>query len=307
MITRLFHHALIINACWLLLVFNPVCAAEKAPEHSRESSVILWYRNFDSPQVRSLVKLALKQTPEYGHLQILRSPEMSQGRAIHELAKSHSDIVHVANVASSVTREKELHAIPIPIDGGLLGLRVCIVQKADLPLFKDITSIQDLADSGIRIGQGTHWPDTSVLQVNGIKVVTHSRYEILFGMIDNDRFECFARGVSEVLYDLELEQNDSYVIEPSLMLAYTMPSYLFVSRSNQELAQRLKLGIDRAIENGSFSTYLDTYYGRAIRELNLGSRTILALDNPYISRDSWEISQKTLEELRDTIDRSLKE
>ena len=94
---------------------------------SSTSSVQLWYRNYDSPHVRALVELAFRKTPEYGQFVIERSPEMSQGRAVRELTKKTSKLIHIANIASNATREKALHGIPIPVDGGLLGLRVCVV------------------------------------------------------------------------------------------------------------------------------------------------------------------------------------
>ncbi|TGN41678.1 amino acid ABC transporter substrate-binding protein [Marinobacter confluentis] len=274
----------------------------QGPDDS-DNRFLLWYRNYDSPPVRALVSLAFEKTPEYGPVVLGRSPEMSQGRALRELVNSDSSLVHIANVASNVERESDLTAIALPIDGGLLGLRVCVVRRDDLPKFSGITSIADLSDRGIRIGQGTHWPDTSVLRVNGIEVVTHARYEILFRMLDNDRFECFARGVSEVLYDLRLVNNPDYIIEPDLLFAYAMPSYFFVGKHNQDVAHRLQLGMERAILDGSFADYLDRFYGRAIEDLNLGARQILVLDNPFLSEDSWRIGQRTLEDLRARVDR----
>lgn len=288
-----------------LLLSAPVPATEENGQTSDQADnrFLLWYRNYDSPPVRALVALAFEKTPEYGPYILARSPEMSQGRALRELKNSESALVDIANVASNTRREKELTAIPLPIDGGLLGLRVCVVTREDLPAFEGIESIEDLSDRGIRIGQGTHWPDTSILQVNGIEVVTHSRYEILFRMLDNNRFECFARGVSEVLYDLRLADSPDYIIEPDLLIAYAMPSYFFVGNNNQNIAHRLQLGMERAIKDGSFADYLDRFYGRVIEDLNLGSRRILVLDNPYLSQESWRIGQRTLQTLKDRIDR----
>ncbi|MDF0750198.1 hypothetical protein NLU14_08135 [Marinobacter sp. 71-i] len=258
----------------------------------------LWYRNYDSPQIRALVALAFDKTPEYGPYQITRTPEMAQGRVIRELEQQRSTLVDLANVATTGERERDLRAIPIPIDGGLLGLRVCVVLKESLPKFEGIRSLDDLQEAGIRIGQGAHWPDSSILQVNGVTVVTHSRYEILFRMLENHRFECFARGVSEVLFDLALENDADFVIEPNLLLAYPMPSYFFVSRNDHETAQRLQLGMERAIYDGSFGDYLNRYYGRAIDELGLDNRTVLVLDNPFLTGESWAIGRQTLRELR---------
>lgn len=293
------------QACgWLpalaLLLVGPGVGvpSENAGAETQETEYRLWYRNYDSPPIRALVALAFDKTPEYGPYRITRTPEMAQGRVVRELEQSQSELVDLANVATSSQREKDLRAIPIPIDGGLLGLRVCVVLKETLPVFEGIKSIDDMSDAGIRIGQGTHWPDSSILQINGVNVVTHSRYEILFRMLENHRFECFARGVSEVLFDLKLENNQNFVIEPDLLLAYPMPSYFFVNRNDHETAQRLELGMERAIFDGSFGTYLNQYYGRAIEELDLEGRNVLVLDNPYLTNESWAIGSRALSELR---------
>jgi hypothetical protein len=289
---------------WLMalaLLLTGPCIGASSEDATKETKTItyrLWYRNYDSPPIRALVALAFDKTPEYGPYRITRTPEMAQGRVVRELEQQQSELVDLANVATSSQREEKLQAIPIPIDGGLLGLRVCIVLKESLPKFKGIHSLDDMQEAGIRVGQGAHWPDSSILQVNGINVVTHSRYEILFGMLENHRFECFARGVGEVLFDLALENNKDFVIEPDLLLAYPMPSYFFVNRNDHETAHRLQLGMERAIFDGSFGAYLNHYYGRAIDELNLSSRNVLVLDNPYLTDESWAIGSRTLRELQ---------
>lgn len=293
----------------LLILCNPAMAdqdgattpAVYTPPPIR--SYILWYRNFDSPAIFSLIDLAFSKTPEYGDYHILRSTEMAQGRALLELSKSNTSSIGIAAVATSVEREKDLTAVPVPIDGGLLGFRVCVVMEEQLARFQGISSIEDLAEHGIRVGQGLHWPDSNILQVNGVEVVTHSRYETLFRMLKNNRFECFARGVSEVLFDLELEHDPQLVIEPSLLLAYPMLSYFFVAPDDTETAHRLQLGMDRAISDGSFARFLDRYYGTALDELHLEQRKILVLDNPYLGEESVEIGRKTLETLRVRIGR----
>ncbi len=155
---------------------------------------LLWYRNYDSPAIHALVSLALEKTPEYGEFRILRSGELSQGRALRELTRDSNRMVDIANVATSVERETLLTSIPIPVDGGLLGFRVCVVTPESLPLFTDILSLEDLRDRGVRIEQGAHWPHTLILKDNHIPVITHSRYEILFGMLRNHRFDWFAPG-----------------------------------------------------------------------------------------------------------------
>ncbi len=273
-----------------------VQASERTVDVPRDYT--LWYRNYDSPAIRALVDLALQETPEYGTYRLVRSEELSQGRVLRELSRGKSGLVDIANVATSPDREERLTAIPIPVDGGLLGFRVCVTPKSSLPLFEGIHTLNDLKNSGIRIGQGTHWPDTSILEANGIHVITHPRFEILFAMLRNDRFECFARGVSEVLYDLEIESDPSLVIEPHLLLAYPMPSFIFVGAENTELAQRLQLGMERAIYDGKFAAFLRAYYERPVESLHLGSRDVIVLKNPHLSEESRSVGRRTLENLR---------
>ncbi|WP_372965677.1 hypothetical protein [Marinobacter sp.] len=282
------------------LLSGPVFADPPKTPETRD--YILWYRNYDNPAIYALVRLALEKTPEYGAFNLLRSVELSQGRVLRELAGENHKLVTIANVATTPEREAILSAIPIPIDGGLLGFRVCLVLPEALPRFSGIKNIADFETHQIRIGQGTHWPDTPILENNGIQVVTHARYEILFGMLKNHRFECFARGISEVMFDMEHSHAEGLVIEPNLLLAYAMPSYLFVARTDLDAAHRLQLGLERAIIDGSFAKYLKRSFGKAISELGLERRTVIALDNPYLTEDSEYVARHILENLRRRIE-----
>jgi len=278
------------------LALGPVIVSAQAEVKPRHYT--LWYRNYDNPATYALVKLALQKTPEYGEFAIHRSQELTQGRALRELATNSRSIpLDIANVATTVERETALNTIPVPVDGGLLGFRVCLVLPENLDRFSEIQNIRDLRESDIRIGQGAHWPDSSILQANGIPVITHTRYEILFRMLRNDRFDCFARGVSEVLYDQRVQNAEDLVIEPHLLLAYPMPSYLFTSPEDHATAQRLQLGMERAIEDGSFGNYLKTWYSRPVAELQLNRRTIIRLSNPFLSEESRNIGRRVLKNL----------
>ncbi|MGF2734809.1 hypothetical protein [Marinobacter sp. DUT-1] len=288
--------------CALLLAFTaPTWATGREPvadnaDTAREYS--LWYRNYDSPAIRSMVELAFAKTPEYGGYKLVRSLELTQGRALYELAQKDSGLIDIINVATSPTREQHLNAIPVPIDGGLLGFRVCVTLPEKLPLFAGVRTLDDLIERGISIGQSSHWPDTPILESNGIPVVTHSRYEILYGMLRNRRFDCFARGVSEVFHDLEIEDDPGLIIEPNLLIAYPMPSYLFVGPEENLTAYRLQLGLERAIEDGSFARYLRDYYSRSVSNLNLDKRHIIRLENPYLSEESRFVGRDTLRNLQ---------
>ncbi|WP_323750968.1 hypothetical protein [Marinobacter sp.] len=282
------------------LVSTPLFA--EIPVKPESNDYVLWYRNYDNPAIHALVELALEKTPEYGSFQLIRSQELSQGRALRELTGNHSDLVDIANVASSPDRENGLTAIPIPVDGGLLGFRVCLVLPENLGMFQGIQNIEDMDSRNIRIGQGAHWPDTPILEGNGVNVITHTRYEILFGMLRNHRFECFARGISEVMFELKGDSSEELVIEPTLLLAYPMPSYFFVAPADHETAHRLQLGLERAMSDGSFAIYLKQSFGKSVASLNLNRRTVISIDNPYLTEDSEDVTRHILDNLKSRID-----
>lgn len=72
----------------------------------------LWYRNYDSPPIHALVALAFDKTPEYGSYRITRTPEMAQGRVVRELERQQSELVDLANVATSSQRKKACRPSP---------------------------------------------------------------------------------------------------------------------------------------------------------------------------------------------------
>ncbi|MFL1405142.1 hypothetical protein ACJO2E_07345 [Marinobacter sp. M1N3S26] len=288
-----------------LLILLPIGNPSAARDSTDPIVYRLWYRNYDSPAVLAVLRLAFDKTPEYGPYRILRSPEMVQGRALVELQEADDRLITIANVATSPEREDNLYAIPLPIDGGLLGLRVCVVRQDNLLRFRGVEDLDDLVARDISIGQGTHWPDSEILKANGVKVITNTRFETLFNMLQRNRFDCFARGVSEVLFDLERVHDSDLVIEPHLLLAYPMPSYFFVGPDDHDTAQRIQLGLERAISDGSFALHLATYYGRAVESLNLDRRKLLVLENPLLSDDSAPIGREVLETLRRRISNGL--
>lgn len=82
------------------------------------------------------------------------------------------------------------------------------------------------------------------------------------------------------------------------IIAYPMPSYFFVSRHNHETAQRLQLGMERAIHDGSFGKHLNHFYGKVMKVLDLEKRKVLVLSNPYLTEESWTIGRHTLRDLQ---------
>jgi hypothetical protein len=171
--------------------------------------------------------------------------------------------------------EQDLRAVRIPLDKGILGWRLLLINRGDAARFAFVDSLQQL--QRLRAGQADEWSDTRVLRDNGLQVVTASQYSNLAPMLAVRRFDYFPRGVGEITD--EARQHPEFVIESHLALHYPVCTYFFVSRDNQALAQEIESGLRRSKADGSFDRLFDLYNGAALRAAGLKERRVLELRN----------------------------
>jgi len=123
----------------LIVLFASLCA----PSHAKQDHQIikLWYRNYDSAQTLGLLHLALsKTTHEYGSYEIVRGQKLSQRRALAALIRNQTYLLDVINAVVDDEREAALHPVRVVSDEGLIGYRVCLIHRDDLPRFENIRS-----------------------------------------------------------------------------------------------------------------------------------------------------------------------
>lgn len=198
---------------------------------------------------------------------------LSEGRAMNMQWASPGTPIAKADVLT----------VPVDILQGLLGYRVCIVNKARLPAFAQVQRLQDLQQ--FKIGQGIGWADMLIYQHNQVPVLGASKLNYLFPMLASERFDCLALGVNEVAIKFAEEQQayPALVIEPSLLIYYEFPIYIYVSKKTPLLAQRLELGLARLQASGEFNQRLQDYFGAHISQLKLNERHIVCLHSPYLA------------------------
>ncbi|MDH3353893.1 MAG: hypothetical protein OEL79_01615 [Chromatiales bacterium] len=266
----------------MILEGSPVIAAEKSEE------IIVWNRLIDNPVAYRVLTLALDQSvPEFGPYRLTSSTPMEQGRMVAEL--EHNNSIHVASFAPNAERESRLLPVRIPVTKGLLGIRVCLIRKGTQELFNGVQSLEEWRERGLTIGQGTHWPDTTILEHNGLTVRKTAKYESLFKMLISKRFHCFSRSVSEVLPELDRYAEQGIELERNLALVYRLPTFFFVSRDNPRLARRLNRGMQLAQQDGSFDRLINENYAPQFKQLGLSQRTAIPLDNPLLSNETRAI------------------
>lgn len=231
------------------------------------------------PYVRRLVLLALERAGVNGDVQLMNL-EMYQGRSLLELARGNSPF----DVMWTMTdRERESSgALPvrIPIDRGLMGWRVLLVRRADLPRWARLRSLAELRLS--IAGQGHDWPDTAILRANDLQVSTSSGYEALFRMLASGRFDYFPRAVFEVDAELAGNRHPDLAVVPNLMLHYPAAAYLFVSPRRPELAELLRTGLEKAVVDGGLQQLHHAHFGPSIRAHPVSRDRVLKLQNPLL-------------------------
>ena len=174
--------------------------------------------------------------------------------------------------------------IRIPLFKGLFGYRVLLIRKQEQARFDQINTQQDLAK--FLGGQGTHWPDTLILQANGLRVTTAETTESLFRMIAARRFDYFPRGVSEAWFELLQRQDANLEVENKLLLYYPTAIYFFVNKNNEELAQRIEKGMEVLIDNGKFDQFFYNHPRVSSGLEKVKSRRIIELKNPYLPTET---------------------
>lgn len=243
-----------------------------------------------------MIKLALDHIDTKYELQVVPG-ELTQTRMVEETLNNSLDIIWAG---TSRDLEEQLELVRIPLYKGLLGHRFLIIRKGDQARFDQIKTIDDLRN--IRLGQGTAWADTKILEANGLNVVKSMKYQNLFFMLDGNRFDAFPRAVFEPFGEVDKRPELNLTVEKHLMLVYKLDFFLFVNKNKKKLARDLELGLNRALADGTFDKVFMSAptVQEAISKGDFKNRLIIPLKNPLITEqvpvdrvDLW-IAPKTL-------------
>ncbi|HEY0062190.1 MAG TPA: transporter substrate-binding domain-containing protein [Telluria sp.] len=254
--------------------------------------VIRYPRPESNPDQRSryplrLLELALARSDN--HYRIELSPvRMQQGRALLRLENNAG--IDVLSTMTTVERETRLQPIRIPIDKGLIGWRLLLVDKARLPRMAQVRSL--LALKSYSGGQGSDWPDTAIMRANGLSVYGTSNYESLFSMLENGRIDYFPRSVTEIWAEADLHKKRLAVL-PDIVLRYPTAIYFFVRKDDARLEADLRDGLEKMIADGSFERLFQAFYGDMLRRARLRQRQVIELHNPLMP-DSLPLARKQL-------------
>lgn len=223
---------------------------------------------------RAVLDLLLEKTvASHGPYRLQASQAMTQSRTFRRLADGELDLT-----TSMTSSAREAAAIPVRVClyRGLLGVRLPIAASARRGGLDSVEQVAQLRT--LNLGQVADWPDTAVLQGNGMRVLGLNRLEIFPEMLRRERIDLFALGAIEA-YPIVDALAGVAVLEHWL-IAYPSAFYFFVSPAKPELAQRLRKGWELALADGSFEALFEQWAGAQLQRARLSERRWMVLRNP---------------------------
>ena len=178
---------------------------------------------------------------------------------------------------------QRLRAIPIPISGGLLGLRVGWTHSESLARLSAVQNLADLRRVTLLQGQG--WSELALFDHSGLRTYA-APPQYLFRLVAEQRVELFPQGIG----DLQVQQptatkwSDTIEIEPRLLIAYPFAGFFYVNPDNDALAEAIALGFERAIADGSYQALLERRVMTPWlkQNLRLRQRQVIFVPNPNV-------------------------
>jgi ABC-type amino acid transport substrate-binding protein len=171
---------------------------------------------------------------------------------MRELAKKEGG-VSIYQTGTTIEREKQLTPIRIPLLKGTLGYRISLIHKDNIEKFDKIKSVSDLSE--FTACQGTHWPDSDILEKAGLPVIRNPNYENMFSQLKNKRCDYFPRAIIEAYSEENARADPDIVVYDKLIISYPFPMYFFTSPHQKQLATDVEKGLSLAIKDGSFDTF----------------------------------------------------
>lgn len=196
--------------------------------------------------------------------------------------------VNIISRATNRDLEKRLLPIRIPLDKGLVGMRLFLIMPETQSRLDQVRTLIDLRR--FTIGQSSSWSDVRILQSADFKLVLADAYLPLFSMLGARRFDLFPRGAIEIESELAAnrERVPGLMIEQRLLLYYPMPRYFFVARTpeGERMARRIEDGLQRLRRSGEFERRYQAWKKLVLKDIELSGRTVFRLPNPELSAET---------------------
>ncbi|WP_158589107.1 type 2 periplasmic-binding domain-containing protein [Alginatibacterium sediminis] len=201
-------------------------------------------------------------------------------------------VIDILWTATHLELEEKMTAIYFPIFRGAFGMRVGIVPRSQQNKLAGVKSLSDLQQ--FSVCSGKTWADTFILEANGIKISKSLNYPNIFYMVEADRCDYFARGITEPWSEVASRPELDLVVDSNIMLRYQMPMLFFVKKGNTQLANHFTEILMQMFEDGSYDKlfFADESVNLALEMGKLQDRVIIDLKNPNNSPRIGQIPEQ---------------
>jgi hypothetical protein len=239
-----------------------------------------------------VLKLGLSKT---GKPYVLRPSPVGRADSQRAAAAMAADgPIDVQWIAASLADDQKMLPVLFPIDMGLLGYRVFLIDGARQKEFDQIKSIEDLRRMVAL--QGSGWTDVEVLRSAGLPVRTAPTYKDLFPMTVKGRADYFPRGAIEAYSEKRTfaESAPGLAVEDSLVLYYPFSFIFYVKKTDGQLHDALYRGLVAAFDDGSYKALFQSNpdVQSVLANAHLKTRRVIKIDNPYLSADMKAVDRR---------------
>lgn len=270
-----------VASCSMLMLL--VCQSAFA---NNPSDLNLWSENINFQAYKEFLENALmKAEPIFGPISLKSAPAKDYETAFTLLAKNESGFDAVISATNAV-REANFLPIYFPLDRGLLGVRLCIINPQAQSAFTAVTTHSDFTKKSLSVTLNGAWPDKQIMDENGIPVTTLSTHAERLALVTDSLTHCYSRSILEI--DDELSVRNDLVTESNLLMVYPQADILYVRKGAEKLAAALQYGLEKSYADGSFLAIYDKYFLTVKEKHTLYDRKIIFLRSPLLSNKGLE-------------------
>ena len=261
------------------LCFIPVTSAEVSPIVFTRAFADSDYGSYETDVLNAIIDI----TPEYGQTSLIpHHHPMPQSRQVLSLIKGDADVMWSV---TSKQRESALIPIRLPLVKGFAGYRALVIQKGHQNKFPKHLDSQSLKQRSFV--QGNDWPDLPILKFNGFNVHGENWslwFSSMFTMVEKNIIDAFPRNITEISSDMMRHKERQIAIEKYHLLYYPNYEYFFIRPDNQQLANRMRIGLTRLLKNGTLEKLFNQHKSHAVAMtfINDPNRTVHHLTNPLL-------------------------
>jgi hypothetical protein len=230
-----------------------------------------------------LLSGALRRSePEFGpYTEAPYTESISVARVLVEAV--HGELINI--VISDVGQDdlnREMLPVPIALDKGRHGYRVAFIRQEQQEQLRSVRTIESAR--ALVIGQGAGWGDIRIYEHNGFTVLTGPTHDALRLMLSRGRFDIFPRSVLEAQKEFASfhDEHPDLKIDEHLLIRYPFSQHFYVAKTAPRIAERLRIGLTKLVDDGTFDAAFDKHFGAAMSALNLDRRVVIDLDNPFL-------------------------